>query len=120
MRRCIDDDTSFDAFADASIERAAAPTFGTVHTVTGAAGQWCNVFLDPSPFSWLQYSNTKVHGYTRAKARRGELTLEFVASNDRRILDSITIIKGNKTAGIAPRIRRNKSVTYEGEAVALA
>ena len=76
--------------------REVLPSFGTVHTVTGAAGQWCNVYLDPSPLDWLDVANTQVHGYTRARVRGSELTLEFVASNDREVWDSITITKGGQ------------------------
>lgn len=103
-------------FGTDTLESFAAPvSFGTVHTVTGAAGQWCNVFLDPSPLDWLEFANEQVHGYTRGYVRGEQLTLEFVASADRQVWDSVTITKGGKAYGRPPRIQRNKSVTYAGD-----
>jgi len=87
------------------------PSFGIVHVVTGAAGMWCNVFLDPDELPWLLFANTQVHGYTRARVRGNELTLDFVASNDRSVWDSVTIVQ--QPGGQAPLLRRNPSKTYQ-------
>jgi len=97
-------------YAGIAAEDEATPSFGIVHVVTGAAGQWCNTFLDPDELPWLLFANTQVHGYTRAHVRGNELTLDFVASSDRSVWDSVTIVQ---QPGQAPLLRRNPSKTYQ-------
>jgi hypothetical protein len=113
--RAINDEWSDDV--EALDQQKDAPEFGTVHIVTGAAGQWNHVFLDPSPLPWLAFANTQVHGYHRVYTRGDEMTIEFVASADRRVWDSVTIVRGGKALGRAPRVRRNPSVTYQPELI---
>ena len=110
----MDRDVEADAAADeldSDADASARPSFGTVHILTGAAGQWCNVGLNPTAFDWLEFANTQVHGYSRVKARGNELTIEFVASSDRTVIDSVTLIKTQQ--GRAPLLRKNLSASYK-------
>jgi len=84
------------------------PDFGTVHWVSGAAGQWNNVAqIDPSP-SWLDDSDQTHHGYTRIRVRGRTMEMEQVASADRTIISSITLTKGNRAQGRLPTLINNK------------
>lgn len=91
---------------------AASPAFGTVHITSGAAGQWCNTGLFPSPLSWLEFANDESHGYNRVKVRGDQATVEFVAAADRSVVDSVTIRRGGRALGRPPRVTRNPSRSW--------
>jgi len=72
---------------------SAPPPFGIVHFVVGAAGQWSNPNLSPTPPDWLLYANVVDHGFTRVRVRGATMTLDFIAAADRKVLTTTTIVQ---------------------------
>jgi hypothetical protein len=64
---------------------------GTVHIVTGASGAGFSTNIQPDMPSWAEFVEDNQHGYTRGHVRGNTLTLDFVSSQDRSIIDSVTI-----------------------------
>ena len=64
---------------------------GTVHIVTGAAGAGFSTNLRPETPEWIKFVECDTHGYIHARLRNQQLQLDFVSSNDRSILDSVTL-----------------------------
>ena len=87
----------FDISASSS-SSSSSSNFGTVHILTGASGQWNNVGLSNITFDWLEFGEDFYHGYNRVRVRGDTLTIEFVASHNRAIIDSVTIRKNRGRA----------------------
>lgn len=115
---CVNEADRNDEFG-VSTTSSSSTNFGTVHILTGASGMWNNVYLNSTDFAWLKYAEEYVHGYSRVRVRGNSLTIDFIASDDRKLWDSITITKGvNGTTGLfTTSTRRNKSPIYEPDAL---
>ena len=67
------------------------PSVGTIHIVTGASGAgFTNSLEDPTPPFW-QFVEVNQHAYSRVRVRGDSMKIEFVSSNDRSVIDSVTI-----------------------------
>jgi len=103
-----------EATAPTSDSTSVAPMFGTVHIVTGAAGQWDNLFLSLLWFPWLDNAVTQMHGYNRMHVRpasngsEASMTIDFVRSADRAVLDSVTLYQADERRGQPTRLVRNE------------
>lgn len=66
--------------------------------MTGASGAGFSANLQPVSPAWAVYTEDSKHGYIRAFVDSEGMTLHFVESSSRKVLDSVTIT--NKYADI--------------------
>jgi hypothetical protein len=64
-----------------------------------------------SPPAWMEFCQTTQHGYTRVHVRNHKLTLDFVQSDDGKIIDTVTVDSKFKHQGASASTKQQARVS---------